>query len=150
MNSVRDEEAGASWWLYRGHLYLWQDWGVAGMFDPESGWCRANADGVEPGGVKGVVCDVIPDGMDIVGWMSIGFMVVLLTGFYLWYWPGVRRWATAFVIRRGRGAFTFNMSIHKVVGLGRVDPAAGRHVHGSRVRVPQHEQVVRERDARPA
>ena len=111
VNSIKDEEAGASWWLYRGHMYLWQDWGVAGMFDPESGWCRANADGVEPGGVKGVVCDVVPDGMDIVGWMSIAFMVVLLTGFYLWYWPGVRRWATAFVIRHGRGAFTFNMSI---------------------------------------
>ena len=108
---------GATWWLYRGHMYLWQDHGVAGVFDPESGWCRKDADGIEPGGFKGVVCDVLPDGMDIVAWMSMGFIVVLLTGFYLWYWPGVRRWATAFVIRRGRGPFTFNLSVHKVVGF---------------------------------
>ena len=42
---------------------------------------------------------------------------MLLTGFYLWYWPGVRRWATALVVRRGRGRFTFHMSVHKVVGF---------------------------------
>ena len=45
------------------------------------------------------------------------FIVVLLTGFYVWYWPGVRRWATAFAIKRGRGAFAFNMSLHKVIGF---------------------------------
>jgi uncharacterized iron-regulated membrane protein len=117
VNSVRDEEAGASWWLYRGHMYLWQDHGVAGVFDPETGWCRRDSGGAEPGGVRGVVCDVMPDGMDIVGYMAIAFVVVLLTGFYLWYWPGVRRWATAFVIRRRRGPFAFNLSIHKVVGF---------------------------------
>ena len=77
----------------------------------------ADADGHEPGGVRGVVCDVIPDGEDMVAWLAVGFIVVLLTGFYLWYWPGVRRWATAFVIRRGRGRFAFHMSVHKVVGL---------------------------------
>ena len=67
--------------------------------------------------MQGVVCDVIPDGEDMVAWLAVGFIVVLLTGFYLWYWPGVRRWATAFVIRRGRGRFAFHMSVHKVVGL---------------------------------
>ena len=98
-------------------MYLWQDYGIAGVFDPESGWCRADPDGVEPGGVKGIVCDVIPNGDDMVAWMALGFIVVLLTGFYLWYWPGVRRWATAFVIRRRRGPFAFNLSVHKVVGF---------------------------------
>ena len=34
VNSVKDEEAGASWWLYRGHMYLWQDQGVAGFSTP--------------------------------------------------------------------------------------------------------------------
>ena len=108
---------GATWWLYRGHMYLWQDWGPFGAFDPESGWCRADADGIEPGGVKGVVCDVLPDGMDMVGWLSVLFVVVLLTGFYVWYWPGVKRWARALSIKRGRGAFAFNMSLHKVIGF---------------------------------
>ncbi|MET0461241.1 MAG: PepSY-associated TM helix domain-containing protein, partial [Ilumatobacteraceae bacterium] len=108
---------GISWWLYRGHMYLWQDWGPFGAFDPETGWCTANAEGVEPGGVTGVVCDVLPDGMDIVGWLGVLFIVVLLSGFYVWYWPGVRRWATAFVVKRGRGAFTFNMTLHKVIGI---------------------------------
>jgi uncharacterized iron-regulated membrane protein len=117
VNEVRDDEAGATWWLYRGHLYLWQDFGIAGVFDPETGWCRADADGAEPGGLKGVACDVLPDGGDMIAWLSLAFIVVLLTGFYLWYWPGVRRWATAFAIRRGRGKFAFNLSVHKAVGL---------------------------------
>jgi uncharacterized iron-regulated membrane protein len=116
VNDVQDEAAGATWWLYRGHMYLWQDHGIANVFDPESGWCRSTG-GHEPGGVKGVVCDVIPDGPDLVGWFAIGFLVVLLSGFYLWYWPGVRRWATALVVRRGRGRFTFHLSLHKVVGI---------------------------------
>ena len=117
VNEIVDEEAGFSWWLYRGHMYLWQDHGVFGAFDPESGWCRVTAEGVEPGGLEGVVCDVLPDGQDMVAYLGLGWIVVLLTGFYLWYWPGVRRWATALVIRRSRGAFAFNMSVHKVVGL---------------------------------
>ncbi len=117
VNGVRDEEEGFSWWLYRGHMYLWQDYGMFGVFDPEDGWCRKDADGGEPTGVHGVVCDVIPDGMDMVGWLAIGFLAVIVSGFYLWYWPGVRRWATAFVVRRGRGKFTFNLTLHKVVGF---------------------------------
>jgi uncharacterized iron-regulated membrane protein len=117
VNEVVDTEAGPSWWLYRGHIYLWQDHGVFGVFHPVDGWCRLNAEGIEPGGAKGVVCDVLPDGMDLVAWLGLGWIVVLLTGFYLWYWPGVRRWATAFVVRRDRGPFALNMSLHKVIGF---------------------------------
>ena len=116
VNSVIDESAGFTQWLYRGHMYLWQDHGVFGVFDPHSGWCRA-VNGAEPGGVKGVVCDVIPDGMDLVGWLGVGFIVILVSGFYLWYWPGVKRWANAVRIQRGRGRFTFNMSLHKAIGF---------------------------------
>jgi uncharacterized iron-regulated membrane protein len=117
---VGDE--GATWWLYRGHMHLWQDNGIFGVFDADSGWCRAavgtdGTAGAEPGGARGVVCDVIPDGDDMVAWFAVGWMVVLATGFYLWYWPGVRRWATALVVTRRRGAFAFNMSVHKAVGL---------------------------------
>jgi uncharacterized iron-regulated membrane protein len=110
-------EEGFTWWMYRGHMFLWQDHGIANAFHPTDGWCRPDADGIEPGGPKGMVCDAIPNGDDIVAWLAVAWIVVLLTGFYLWYWPGVRRWATAFAIRRGRGAFAFNMSVHKVVGL---------------------------------
>ncbi len=117
VNGVRNESEGATNWLYRGHMTLWQDHGIFGVFDADHGWCRPSADGVEPGGVKGVVCDVIPDGEDMVGWFAIGFIVILVTGFYLWYWPGVRRWATALAIKRHRGRFAFHMSVHKVVGL---------------------------------
>lgn len=116
VNSVVDDEAGITWWLYRGHMYLWQDHGIFGVFDPETGWCHA-VDGAEPGGLKGVVCDVIPDGMDLVGWFGVGFIAILVSGFYLWYWPGVKRWANALRIQRGRGRFTFNMSLHKLVGF---------------------------------
>ena len=130
--------------MYRGHMYLWQDNGPFGVFDPDDGWCRA-VNGAEPGGVKGVVCDVIPDGMDLVGWLGVGFMVILLTGFYLWYWPGVKRWANALRIQRSRGRFTFNMSLHKVDRIPRVGTADRDHVHRDRVRVPEHEQLVRER-----
>jgi uncharacterized iron-regulated membrane protein len=117
VNDLVNESEGATHWLYRGHEYLWQDQGIFGVFDPEDGWCRAGADGHEPGGVKGIACDVIPDGMDLVAWFAMGFLVLLLSGFYLWYWPGVRRWATALVIKRGRGRFALHMSLHKVVGL---------------------------------
>ncbi len=117
VNDTATADAGATWWLYRGHMHLWQDTGVLGVFDADSGWCRANADVAEPGGLRGVVCDVIPDGDDMVAWFAVGWMVVLATGFYLWYWPGVRRWATALAIKRRRGGFAFNMSVHKVVGL---------------------------------
>jgi uncharacterized iron-regulated membrane protein len=111
--TLRDDE-GATAWLYRGHMYLWQDHGIANAFAP-GGWCRDGAH--EKGGAIGVACDVLPDGLDVVGWFGVGWIVVLLTGFYLWYWPGVRRWATALLLQRRRGRFAFHMSLHKVVGL---------------------------------
>lgn len=117
VNQVRNEEEGLSWWMYRGHMYLWQDNGLFNVFDPDHGACRLDADGHEPGGAKGVVCDVLPAGDDLVAWFAVGLMVVILTGFYVWYWPGVKRWANAVRVKRGRGAFAFNMSLHKAVGL---------------------------------
>jgi uncharacterized iron-regulated membrane protein len=116
VNDVTSDTAGFTWWMYRGHMYLWQDHGPFGVFDPDDGWCRS-VKGAEPGGVKGVVCDVIPDGMDLVGWLGVGFIVIIVSGFYLWYWPGVKRWANALRIQRTRGRFTFNMSLHKAIGF---------------------------------
>ena len=126
INGRTADTAGVTWWLYRGHMSLWQDYGLFGAFDPDTGWCRADVDGVEPGGLEGVVCDVIPDGMDMVGWLAVMFVVVLLTGFYLWYWPGVRRWATALVIKRGPRSVRLQSVAAQGDRVRRVDPAARR------------------------
>ena len=117
VNGMQDEEAGFSHWMLRGHENLWQEHGLFNVFDEDAGWCRKDAGGAEPGGPKGVVCDVIPDGIDMIGWFGVGFFFILGSGFYLWYWPNVRRWATALVIKRGRGRFQFHLSLHNVIGL---------------------------------
>lgn len=117
VNGVQDEGEGFSHWMLRGHENLWQEHGILNVFDEDAGWCRRDAGGAEPGGPKGVVCDVIPDGIDMIGWFGVGFFFILASGFYLWYWPNVRRWATALVIKRGRGRFQFHLSLHNVVGL---------------------------------
>jgi hypothetical protein len=36
VNAVHDEAAGFSQWMFRGHMYLWQDHGVFGVFDPRT------------------------------------------------------------------------------------------------------------------
>ena len=70
-------------------MYLWQDHGLFGVFDPADGWCRQDADGARAGrGPRASCVTSIPDGEDIVAWLAVGLIVVLLTGFYLWYWPG--------------------------------------------------------------
>lgn len=53
----------------------------------------------------------------VLGWLGIGWLAVLLSGFYVWYWPGVRRWARALRVRTGRGWFTFNLDLHKAIGI---------------------------------
>jgi hypothetical protein len=117
VNGMRDEEKGFTHWMYRGHEYMWQDHGIFGVFTPGTGWCAPNADGAEPGGAKGVVCDVIPDGLDMIAWLGGGLFFILISGFYIWYWPNVRRWATALQIKRRRGRFQFHLSLHNAVGL---------------------------------
>ncbi|MCU1393987.1 MAG: Peptidase propeptide and domain protein [Ilumatobacteraceae bacterium] len=57
------------------------------------------------------------DPLTIIGWMAVIWLVVLISGFYLWYWPGMRRWATALRVRRRRGKFTFHFDLHKVIGI---------------------------------
>ena len=93
VNGVRDEEAGFTWWMYRGHMFLWQDEGFLGL-----------------------------DGDDLVAWLGLAWIVVLLAGLYLWYWPGVRRWATALRVRRHRGRFTFHLDLHRAIGIVMVGP----------------------------
>jgi uncharacterized iron-regulated membrane protein len=117
VNDVADDGEGWTNWMLRGHIYLWQDNGLFGTFDQQSGWCRSGDDGHEPGGVKGVVCDVLPTGDDFVSWLGVAWIVIILTGFHIWYWPGVKRWSRAVRIQKGRGRFTFHLSLHKVIGF---------------------------------
>ena len=117
VNDVADDGEGFTNWMLRGHIYLWQDNGIAGAFDQQNGWCRSGDDGHEPGGAKGVVCDVLPTGDDMVSWLGVAWIVIILTGFHIWYWPGVKRWSRAVRVQRGRGRFTFHLSLHKVIGF---------------------------------
>ena len=99
-------------------MYLWQDWGPFGAFDPGDRLVHAPT----PTASSPAASRVSPATSSPTAWTwsagsGVLFIVVLLTGFYVWYWPGVRRWATALAIKRGRGAFTFNMSLHKVIGF---------------------------------
>jgi uncharacterized iron-regulated membrane protein len=105
-------EDSTLWWMYRGHMYLWQDHGLFGADDPDGGMCVP-----DPDGLKGFVCAVIPSGLNLVGWFGVAWMAVLLTGVYLWFWPGVRRWATALRVRTTRGRFTFSLDLHKAIGV---------------------------------
>ena len=56
-------------------------------------------------------------GLDVVGWLAVAWLVILITGAYAWYWPGVKRWARAVRVRRQRGWFTFNLDLHKAIGF---------------------------------
>jgi uncharacterized iron-regulated membrane protein len=56
-------------------------------------------------------------GSTFVGWLALGWLFILLTGFYLWYWPGAKRWANAWRVRRNRGKLAFNLDAHKAVGI---------------------------------
>ena len=104
--------------MYRGHMYLWQDWGLVrgvrsgdGLVPPRTPTAPSRA------APRAWSATCSPTAWTSSAGSGCGFIVVLLSGFYVWYWPGVRRWATAFVIKRGRGPFTFNMSLHKVIGF---------------------------------
>ena len=104
-------------------MYLWQDHGIFGVFDPRLGWCRAGGRR-RAGRRQGRRVRRDPRRRWTWSrWFGVGFIVVLFTGFYLWYWPGVNRWATALRVQRGRGRFTFNLSLHKMIGLPRLDTA---------------------------
>ena len=130
-------------------MYLWQDHGLFGVFHPAARLVPRRKKGVGAGRIQGrrVRRDPRRRGHGRRTSASAGSSCSL-TGFYLWYWPGVRRWATAFVIRRGRGRFATNMSLHKVVGLVVFVPLVVITFTGVSVRVPEHEGLVREHHAR--
>ena len=88
VNGVRNPSEGFTFWVQRWHSSLLQTHPLLGIKPSQ-----------------------------IVGWLGVLTVVVLLLGLYIWYWPGVKRWARLRSIRRGRGRYTFNMDLHKTVGV---------------------------------
>jgi uncharacterized iron-regulated membrane protein len=87
VNGIRDPNAGFTHWLQRWHQRLLQDSFLG------------------------------HDGTTLVDWLGALSVLVLVLGMYVWYWPGVRRWANALRLRRQRGPFTFRYDLHRMVGL---------------------------------
>ncbi|HEX7131081.1 MAG TPA: PepSY-associated TM helix domain-containing protein [Iamia sp.] len=56
-------------------------------------------------------------GLTVVGAFGVAWLLVMLSGLYVWYWPGVKRWANALRVRRRRGRFTWNLDLHKALGI---------------------------------
>jgi uncharacterized iron-regulated membrane protein len=53
----------------------------------------------------------------ILGWLGVLWLLILVTGFYVWYWPRIRKWVHLARVRRDRGRFTFNLDLHNAVGM---------------------------------
>lgn len=82
------------------------------------------------------------DGLTVTGALGVAWLVVMLTGFYVWYWPGVKRWANAVRVRRKRGRFTFHLDLHKVVGIVTWVPLVLVVVTGINFAFPQQVESV--------
>ena len=55
-------------------------------------------------------------GLRVSGWMAVGLLVLCVTGLVLW-WPGVRRWTSALMLR-GRASWRrLNWDLHAVTGF---------------------------------
>ena len=63
------------------------------------------------------------DGDAFVAWLTVAWVLVFLTGIYIWYWPRIRRrWTDGVRVRRGRGTFKFNLDLHRAVGMVTLAP----------------------------
>ena len=58
----------------------------------------------------------------IVGWLALAWLVILVTGFTVWYWPRIKRWARALRVRHGRGRLIFNVDLHNAIGIATILP----------------------------
>ena len=80
--------------------------------------------------------------LSVMGWMSAAWLLVIATGIYLWYWPGVKRWARAVKVRRKRGRFTFHLDLHKAVGLVTIVPLTLVAITGINFAFPEQVRSV--------
>jgi uncharacterized iron-regulated membrane protein len=58
----------------------------------------------------------------IVGWLAVGWLLILISGFWVWYWPRIKRWARALRVRGGRGRLIFNVDLHNAIGIATILP----------------------------
>ncbi|MEI4832257.1 PepSY-associated TM helix domain-containing protein [Bacillus sp. FJAT-53711] len=56
------------------------------------------------------------NGKEIVGIIGFIFFFISLSGLYLW-WPGIKKWARGFIIRRSKNTYVKQYDIHKVIGI---------------------------------
>jgi uncharacterized iron-regulated membrane protein len=62
------------------------------------------------------------EGIEAQAWLGVLFLVVMLSGFYLWYWPRMRAWAKLLKIRRGLGRYRWHLDLHNAVGVITIVP----------------------------
>lgn len=55
-------------------------------------------------------------GAAIVGFSGLLLLFLAASGIFLW-WPGVKRFASGFKVRRGKSGYVRNRELHKVVGI---------------------------------
>lgn len=55
-------------------------------------------------------------GLTISGWMALGLLLLCISGIIVW-WPGVKRWTAALVLRRRSSWRRFNWDLHSVTGF---------------------------------
>lgn len=58
-------------------------------------------------------------GAAIVGLSGLFLMFLALSGIFLW-WPGIKRMASGFRVRRNKSSYVRNRELHKVVGIAAV------------------------------
>ncbi|MCO0600674.1 PepSY domain-containing protein [Peribacillus butanolivorans] len=55
------------------------------------------------------------NGEKIIGTIGFIFFFITLSGLYLW-WPGIKKWARGFILRRNANPYVRQYDLHKVIG----------------------------------
>ncbi|RNB81240.1 hypothetical protein EDM56_26355 [Brevibacillus fluminis] len=55
-------------------------------------------------------------GIYSVGIVGLVFLVILVTGIYVW-WPGIRKWVSGFKVIYNKGIYFLNRDLHKSIGI---------------------------------
>lgn len=95
VNGARPEASGFIYWCKRGHYVLWQD-----------------------GGFLGVAGD------DLAGLVALAMLFLSLSGIYIWWLPRVKHWIRNLRVRTRKGLFSFNLDLHRTLGMAVVLPLA--------------------------
>lgn len=74
--------------------------------------------------------------------LSLVFLVVIVTGFYLWYWPRMRSWSKVLTIRRHLGRYRWHLDLHNAVGLAALLPLVVIAITGIRFGYPNQVNSV--------